>query len=82
MANSSPSIAYAQNPGLDPIALTSSLGNKEPTFSPNDQWIVFTSTRDQNPEIYIMTNTGSGQTNLTQNPGRDLQPDWQPLPGE
>lgn len=75
-------IAYAQTPGLDPIALTSSLGNKEPTFSPNDQWIVFTSTRDQNPEIYIMTNTGSGQTNLTQNPGRDMQPDWQPLPGE
>ncbi len=75
-------IAYAQTPGLDPIALTSSLGNKEPTFSPNDQWIVFTSTRDQNPEIYIMTNTGSGQTNLTQNPGRDLQPDWQPYPGE
>jgi serine/threonine protein kinase len=75
-------IAYAQNPGLDPLALTSSLGNKEPTFSPNDQWIVFTSTRDQNPEIYIMTTTGSGQTNLTQNPGRDLQPDWQPLPGE
>jgi serine/threonine protein kinase len=75
-------IAYAQNPGLDPISLTSSLGNKEPAFSPNDQWIVFTSTRDQNPEIYIMTNTGSGQTNLTQNPGRDLQPDWQPHPGE
>ncbi len=75
-------IAYAQNPGLDPISLTSSLGNKEPSFSPNDQWIVFTSTRDQNPEIYIMTNSGSGQTNLTQNPGRDLQPDWQPLPGE
>lgn len=75
-------IAYAQNPGLDPLSLTSSLGNKEPAFSPNDQWIVFTSTRDQNPEIYIMTTTGSGQTNLTQNPGRDLQPDWQPLPGE
>jgi Tol biopolymer transport system component len=75
-------IAYAQNPGLDPFSLTSSLGNKEPAFSSNDQWIVFTSTRDQNPEIYIMTNTGSGQTNLTQNPGRDQQPDWQPLPGQ
>ena len=75
-------IAYAQSPGLDPISLTNSLGNKEPTFSPNNQWIVFTSTRDQNPEIYIMTNNGSGQQNLTQDPGRDLQPDWQPPPGE
>ena len=75
-------IAYAQSPGLDPISLTNSLGNKEPSFSPNNQWILFTSTRDQNPEIYIMTNNGSGQQNLTQDPGRDLQPDWQPYPGE
>jgi len=75
-------IAYAQSPGLDPISLTNSLGNKEPMFSPNNQWIVFTSTRDQNPEIYIMTNNGSGQLNLTQNPGRDLHPDWQPHPGD
>ena len=51
-------------------------------FSPNDQLIVFTSTRDQNPEIYIMTNNGSGQQNLTQDPGRDLHPDWQPYPGD
>ncbi|MCK5635489.1 MAG: serine/threonine-protein kinase, partial [Anaerolineales bacterium] len=59
-------IAYVQSPGLDPISLTNSLGNKEPMFSPNNQLIVFTSTRDQNPEIYIMTNNGSGQQNLTQ----------------
>jgi len=75
-------IAYAQSPSLDPMSLTNSLGNKEPTFSPNHQMIVFTSTRDQNPEIYIMTNNGSGVQNLTQNPGRDMEPDWQPHPGE
>jgi len=74
-------IASVDNPGLDPLALTNSLGNKEPAFSPDGQWIVFTSTRDQNPEIYIMTNNGTGQKNLTQNPGRDLQPDWQPASG-
>jgi Tol biopolymer transport system component/predicted Ser/Thr protein kinase len=71
-------IAALANPGLDPISLTNSLGNKEPDFSPDTQWIVFTSTRDQNPEIYIMTNNGTGQMNLTNHPGRDLQPDWQP----
>jgi TolB protein len=73
-------IADWSNRELDPISLTLSLGNKEPAFSPDGQWIAFTSTRDQDPEIYIMTTTGTGQTNLTNNPGRDLQPDWQPAP--
>lgn len=71
-------IADFQNRGLDPIALTHSLGNKEPVFSPDGQWIAFTSTRDQDPEIYIMTINGTGQQNLTLSPSRDLQPDWQP----
>lgn len=71
-------IASLANPGLDPVQLTNSLGNKEPAFSPDGQWIAFTTTRDQNPEIYIMTNNGSGQKNLTNDPGRDLQPDWLP----
>jgi Tol biopolymer transport system component len=73
-------ISDLQNRGLDPISLTLSLGNKEPVFSPDSQWIAFTSTRDQDPEIYIMTTNGTGQQNLTNNPGRDLQPDWQPIP--
>ncbi len=73
-------ISDLQNRGLDPISLTLSLGNKEPMFSPDGQWIAFTSTRDQDPEIYIMTTNGSGQLNLTQSTSRDLQPDWQPIP--
>jgi hypothetical protein len=70
--------ASVSNPGLDPVQLTNSLGNKEPSFSPDGQWIAFTSTRDQNPEIYIMTANGSGQQNLTNDPSRDFQPDWLP----
>jgi Tol biopolymer transport system component/predicted Ser/Thr protein kinase len=58
--------------------LTNSLGNVEPAISPDGQWIVFTSTRDQNPEIYIMSINGSNQTNLTNRLGRDRYPDWQP----
>ena len=69
-------VSLTENPALDPTSLTNSLGNKEPVFSPDGQLIAFTSTRDQNPEIYVMTNNGSGQRNLTNNPGRDLQPDW------
>ena len=62
--------------------LTNSAGNKEPAFSPDGRFIVFTSTRDQNPEIYFMPVGGGNETNLTQSStSRDLQPDWQPLPG-
>jgi eukaryotic-like serine/threonine-protein kinase len=60
--------------------LTNSLGNVEPRFSPDGQYIIFSSTRDQNPEIYIMTVSGADQRNLTLNPNRDMQPDWQPPP--
>ena len=59
--------------------LTESNGNREPCFSPDGKWIIFTSTRDQNPEIYIMISNGTGEENLTNNPARDMQPDWQPL---
>jgi len=69
-------------PANDPkrwLKLTNSAGNKEPAFSPDGQFIVFTSTRDQNPEVYLMPVGGGNQTNLTQSPTtRDLQPDWQP----
>jgi TolB protein len=58
--------------------LTDSNGNKEPTFSPDGQYIVFTSTREQNPEIYRMTTSGADQIPLTDDPARDMQPDWQP----
>ena len=59
--------------------LTNSAGNKEPSFSPDGRFIVFTSTRDQNPEIYSMPVGGGNETNLTQSSAtRDMQPDWQP----
>jgi len=64
--------------GANPVRLTDSLGNKEPSFSPDGNWIVFTSTRDQNPEVYIMAKGGAGQENLTDYTGRDMQPAWQP----
>lgn len=48
----------------------------EPSWSPDSQWVVFTSQRGSNSEIYIMTNTGLLQTNLTLDSGTDMQPDW------
>ncbi len=74
-------VARQEDRGANPIKLTNSLGNKDPEFSPDGQWIAFTSTRDQDPEVYLMTANGSNESNLTQSPSsRDLQPDWQPLP--
>jgi serine/threonine protein kinase len=73
-------LARLADRGASPIRLTNSLGNKDPVFSPDGLYIAFTSTRDQNPEIYRMTSNGADQQNLTNNPGRDMQPDWQHLP--
>ena len=62
------------------VKLTNSLGNVEPAISPDGKWIVFTSTRDQDREIYLMTISGADQVNLTNRLGIDQNPDWQPPP--
>lgn len=49
-----------------------------PSWAPDNQWIVFTSERDKNPEIYVMTSTGKLQSNLSKSPGKDLDPAWEP----
>ncbi|HEY9405301.1 MAG TPA: Calx-beta domain-containing protein [Pyrinomonadaceae bacterium] len=43
-----------------------------------EQKIVFTSTRDGNPEIYVMEADGRNQSNLTNHPARDATPVWSP----
>ena len=40
--------------------------------------IAFSSTRDGDPEIYVMDADGSNQTRLTNNPAYDDQPHWSP----
>jgi serine/threonine protein kinase/Tol biopolymer transport system component len=65
--------------GDSPSLLTKdTVRDMDPAWSPDSQWIVFTTERDHNPEIYVMTSTGLLQTNLTNNPARDIQPAWQP----
>lgn len=54
--------------------------NFDPAWSPDSLWIVFASTRDGNEEIYTMDIGGRFQTNLTNQPGVDKMPSWQPLP--
>ena len=40
--------------------------------------ILFLSTRDGNPEIYIMHPDGSNVVNLSRHPGNDRYPTWSP----
>ena len=43
----------------------------EPAFSPDGSRLVFTSTRDGNPEIYVMDADGTSAGRLTNSPGAD-----------
>jgi len=62
--------------GEDISQLTTSGLDAYPTWSSDNHWIAFYSTRDGNPEIYVMSVTGQLQTRLTNDPARDLQPSW------
>ena len=58
--------------------LTNFGGDSRPRYSPDGSKIVFQSTRDGQPEIYVMNANGSGQTRLTNNPSWDTAPVWSP----
>jgi Tol biopolymer transport system component/DNA-binding beta-propeller fold protein YncE len=49
-----------------------------PAWSPDGRRIVFVSTRDGDPEIYVMDADGSNARRLTRTPGRDAHPSWSP----
>ena len=49
-----------------------------PAWSPDGRKIVFVSTRDRDPEIYVMDADGSNARRLTAVPGRDAHPYWSP----
>jgi len=50
---------------------------REPNWSPDGR-IAFRSSRDGNPEIYVMNADGSGQRRVTHTPFLDLFPVWSP----
>jgi TolB protein len=49
-----------------------------PMFSPDGTRIVFTSSREGNPELYIINRDGSGLRRLTNHPAIDTSPTWSP----
>jgi Tol biopolymer transport system component/predicted Ser/Thr protein kinase len=64
--------------GKDAVQLTDTGKDYAACWSPDAQWIVFTSERDENAEVYIMDASGQNVTDLTNHPGLDKDPAWQP----
>lgn len=52
--------------------------NKEPAWSPDNTTIAFTSTRDDNTDIYTMNRDGSNVVRLTTDGGIDMSPSYSP----
>lgn len=76
-------IVVMDSDGSNPRIITSGGNNLAPSFSPNGQWLVFTSYRDNyrdelGCEIYIMRRDGALITRLTNNDICDWQPRWGP----
>lgn len=52
--------------------------DSSPAWSPDGEKIAFTSSRDENYEIYVMNTDGTEQKRLTDNPRIDTTPEWSP----
>ncbi len=66
--------------GGNVLGLTDSGKDSWPFWSPDGNWLLFTSERDGNAEIYIMDRSGGQVTNLTNLASQDKEPAWQPVP--
>lgn len=63
----------------NPIRLTKDdAGDRTPSWSPDGKWILYSSYRSGNPDIWIMDPNGNHQTKLTEGRLNDLSPTWNP----
>jgi TolB protein len=59
--------------------LTFGGNNNSPAYSPDGQWIVFNSLRNNDQaDLYLMRSDGSALRQLTTAPEPDWQPEWEP----
>jgi TolB protein len=49
-----------------------------PSWSPDGRWLALSSTRDGNPEIYVVRPDGNDLRRLTSDPALDAHPVWSP----
>jgi Tol biopolymer transport system component len=52
--------------------------DSQPAWSPDGQWVAFTSRRDGDFEIYVVSAEGGEPRNLTNFPAEDRSPVWSP----
>jgi Tol biopolymer transport system component len=74
----SPPAAPTPTTSPSPPATPTPTARPTPTPAPTGGRIAFTSNRDGNREIYIMSTDGLDPSNLTKNPADDLWPAWSP----
>jgi Tol biopolymer transport system component len=68
--------------GSNERRLTADHASQDPAWSPDGTKIAFSSNRNGNSEIYTMNPDGTGIVRLTDDPGADTNPAWQPLGSE
>lgn len=61
-----------------PLVEDSADDSRCPQWSPDGERLTFYSTRDGDGEIYLINIDGTGETRLTNSPGKDEIPDWVP----
>lgn len=65
--------------GTSRTNLTNNLATDiEPSWSPDGQWIIFSSDRGGNFDLYIMKPDGSDLKRVTADPSKDSDPSWGP----
>lgn len=74
-----PQLVSVRADGSDPQPLTASAGgNRAPDVSPDGRRIAFVSTRDGNPEIYVMDVGGGEEKRITKTGDREAAPHYLP----
>ncbi|MBP7619548.1 MAG: PD40 domain-containing protein, partial [Gemmatimonadales bacterium] len=53
-------------------------GDASPAWSPDGEYIIFTSNRSGNFEIHVMKRDGTGLTRITNDAATDNWPSWKP----